>query len=371
MKKSQKEKKKLLAKQPENAELTRLKKEVNTMLGIYHNPYVVFAPYIMERFERTHIEEMKPQVTQFMDNYYLDFYDLDEIMEHPQLKDAFDSYLHIVQYYYLLTTTSGQKEFKKIVQWLPTESEQETLLSWPDTYIISLFYPIVNNDNIYFQDLKDQATYEVHVEDRELIYAVQEKQSLFLALLLPTDDKYILSPLAECKNFDNPEEILSQDVPKIEWESELFYWYRANLSDQLNLAALNLFDEDFETEYYSAERFTDESDTEFAERLLQQDPMFENFPYILEVKQLLVKVIQTFPQLFFAQANVFPLLETLKILFTDIEIEPENDQYSGDSLSHFWLLLILEYLPKEVERMENFKVNPDDWTDNDDLDFPF
>lgn len=99
--------------------------------------------------------------------------------------------------------------------------------------------------------------------------------------------------------------------------------------------------------------------------------MFENFPYVLELKQLLVKVIQTFPQLFIARANVFPLLDALKVLFSDIEIESKIDEYLGDSLSHFWILLILEYLPEEVKMIEEFKVDPDDWTDYDDLDLPF
>ncbi|NRR75212.1 hypothetical protein HRD57_04850 [Tetragenococcus halophilus] len=74
---------------------------------------------------------MKPDVTQFMDNYYLDFPDLDKIMDHIELREAFNSYLQIVQYYYLLTTTSGKEEFEKIVEWLPTENKQrQTLLSW-------------------------------------------------------------------------------------------------------------------------------------------------------------------------------------------------------------------------------------------------
>ncbi|MDN6664902.1 MAG: hypothetical protein L0L14_10355 [Tetragenococcus koreensis] len=42
-------------------------------LKLHQNPYMVFASSIMERFEYTHIEELKPKVTQFMDNYYLDF----------------------------------------------------------------------------------------------------------------------------------------------------------------------------------------------------------------------------------------------------------------------------------------------------------
>jgi len=373
MKKSKKEKKKLLAKQTDEGQLTNLKREINTMLPLHQSPYLVFAPYIMERFELTHVEEMKPKVTQFMDNYYLDFYELDEIMYHTELKEAFDNYLQIVQYYYLLTTTNGKKEFKKIVQWLPTENEQEEILMrWPDTYIISLFHPIVTEEAFYFQDLKDQAIYDVYVEDSEVINNVQENQPIFLAMLLPTDDKYVVSPLVECQNFDNLNEILNSDLPKTKWESELFFWYRENLSHALSsVASTPPLDEDFEPEFYSAERFANESDTDFADRLLKQDPMLEDFPYIEEVKQVLVKVIQTFPQLFIARASVFPLLDTLKLLFSNIETGSINDRYLGDSLSHFWLLLILEYLPEEVKKIEKFKVDPDFWTDGDDSDSSF
>ncbi|AOF48664.1 hypothetical protein [Tetragenococcus halophilus] len=373
MKKSKKEKKKLLAKQHASDHLASLKQEISTMLSFNLNPYMVFALYIMERFEYTHVEKMKPDVTQFMDNYYLDFPDLDKIMDHIELREAFNSYLQIVQYYYLLTTTSGKEEFEKIVEWLPTENKQrQTLLSWPDNYIISLFHPIISEGTLYFQDLKDQNNYDVYVEDgSELMDIIQEKQPTFLSLLFPTENGYTISPLVECQHFDNLKDILDNDLPKTKWESELFLWYRDNLSYILNSATLDPFGEDLLPEFYSAERFANESDTDFADRLLDQDPMFENFPYVLELKQLLVKVIQTFPQLFIARANVFPLLDALKVLFSDIEIESKIDEYLGDSLSHFWILLILEYLPEEVKMIEEFKVDPDDWTDYDDLDLPF
>lgn len=71
--KSKKEKKKLLASQSEEGYLTTLKKGTEMTLKLHQNPYMVFASSIMERFEYTHIEELKPKVTQFMDNYYLDF----------------------------------------------------------------------------------------------------------------------------------------------------------------------------------------------------------------------------------------------------------------------------------------------------------
>ncbi|AYW44818.1 hypothetical protein [Tetragenococcus koreensis] len=371
MKKSKKEKKKLLASQSEEGYLTTLKKGTEMTLKLHQNPYMVFASSIMERFEYTHIEELKPKVTQFMDNYYLDLLDLDEIMYHSELKNAFDNYLQIVQYYYLFTTTNGKKEFKKIVQWLPTENEQvERLMSWPDNYIISLFQPLITADALYFQNLKDETSYEIYVDDNEVMNTIQENRPIFLALLLPTDGKYIVSPVVECQNYDNLNEILDKNLSKTEWESQLFLWYRENLSTELNETMSDLFNDDFVPDYYSAERFVNESDTDFADRLLKQDPMLYDFPHIQEVKQLLVKVIQTFPQLFIARANVLPLLETLKVIFSDIEIEPENDRYLGDTLSHFWLLLIFEYLPEEVKKTEKFKVDSEYWDEDDNLDLP-
>jgi len=380
MKKSKKDKKKLLANQTENGFLTKLQKGTEKLLNLQENPYDVFVYTIIKRFEYTHVDAMENNLVQFMENYYLDFPDLDKIVTHEDLANNFDDYLQIVQYYYLLTTTKGKKEFKKIVQWLPAEDERQTLLTWPDTHIISLFQPTITKDALYFWDLKNEINYEVLIDDEEIINTIQEKQPVFLTLLLPTENENVVGPLLECQNYNNLNEILTKDLPKEKWESQLFFWFRDNLSHELNELDPDLFDdnffdslsdEDFLSEYYSAERYVNESDTDFAERLLKQDTKLYNYAHSQKVKQMLVKIIQTFPRLFIARANIFPLLEALKVIFSDLKIEPENDQFLSDSLTHFWILLIFEYLPEEVKEAEKFEVKSEYWDEIDDLDLPF
>ncbi|MDN6385494.1 MAG: hypothetical protein L0J65_01895, partial [Alkalibacterium sp.] len=137
------------------------------------------------------------------------------------------------------------------------------------------------------------------------------------------------------------------------WEEHVFHWYKDNLLKSVT---------EENAKFYSAGRLSNETDFSFANRLIEQDDMLHGFPYIEQLTQLLVKVIQTFPQLLLTKVNALPLLDAIKILFTDlVDMDLTAEHNYSNHQGHLWLVLITEHLAEEVAFIQNYQVEPEYW----------
>lgn len=177
--------------------------------------------------------------------------------------------------------------------------------------------------------------------------------SLFITMLVPAKDGYILDILLANEPFDLISSTIIEKMEKHQWEEYLMHWFRKNL---LNLVT-NLYstcDDRPTPEFYSAHQLKGETEEHFANRLIEQDNSLRRFPQRQLLNEFFIKIIHAFPRLFAAQVNVMPLLEAVKLLFDDINLNAEL--HLQEHPTDFWLYLISTTLPEEAAKFRNYRL---------------
>lgn len=293
------------------------------------------------------------KILDFTKKYEASINEVEELQQSSELLDSYQMYCYLICTYYLLTEEKGKKIFEQLLAWFPSKKGKETIATWPATFIASLFRLIELEGNIYFEDIRTQKRYKMILCDEEIINEIKSFRSPLLSLLVPTDKGYVTDMILETETFSLIDPAATKNLSKKDWEEHLFHWYKDNLLKSVT---------EENVEFYSAGRLPNETDFSFANRLIEQDDMLHGFPYIEQLTQLLVKVIQTFPQLLLNQVNALPLLDAIKVLFTDlVDMDLTAEHNYSNHQGHLWLVLITESLAEEVAFIQNYQVEPEYW----------
>lgn len=361
MKKTQKEKKKILEEKKENQFLGYVRRQIKNVLE--NDPdmdeYSMFLSAMKIVPEYLSSGKWSEKTLDFTKKYYYPPNEVEKLQNISEFHQPYKKYCELVHNYYLLTEDKGRKIFQKMLKWFPSESEKDTIVTWPNSFVVSLFRPIKLDSTIYFEDIRTKEKYQMMTREDVVGDKIKTVRSPFLSLLVPSDKEYVTDTVLECENFDLIDPDATKNLSKQDWEKYILYWYRTNL-----LKTVNRKHSEFEEEnvkFYSAGRLTNETGFEFAKRLIEQDDLLSEFPYLEKLTQFLLKVIQTFPQLLLDKVNAIPLLDAIKIIFTDLDIDlTAEDNYSNHQ-GHLWLVLIMENFPVEVATIQRYQVEPEFW----------
>lgn len=345
--------------------LAEIKNELRKIMAASNDPYAVAFYGINMRYTFTINTEFDEGFAEFLSTYILNRYDLEDFLLETQESDVLNSFLQMLLMYYLLSEETRQ--FRKIVNWLPdlAAKQKQIILSWPEKMVFSIFNTFVENDSVYYQDVKDDEIYPISFTDSEMPVQLAKINTALLTFLVPTDTGYF-SPMAlSCQPDESLKKALNAVNSKRDGERAVINWFCDTAQEFSGFS-----DEVFEQDFYSAARRKNESTTDFARRLLAQDDKIIHFKYYDQFEALTIKVIDTFPQMFFSASNAFPLLLALEQLFT---VESETDDlFDPNYLPDFWGLLIREHLPKELKKIESCRVSEDYWDEDDfELDLGF
>ncbi|GAA3019687.1 hypothetical protein [Tetragenococcus solitarius] len=361
MKKTQKEKKKLLEETKENQFLDYVRRQIKNVLE--NDPdmddSLMFFSVMKVVPEYLSSGKWSKKTLDFTRKYYYPPNKIEKLHQISEFSEPYKKYCELVHNYYLLTQEEGKKIFQKMLDWFPAKKEKNTIASWSDSFVVSLFHRVELQDSVYFEDIRTKERYKATLLDEIFIHQIETLYSPFLALLVPSDKGYITDTILECENFDLIDPTKTKDLSKKEWEEYVFHWYRTNLLKSVTSENPSLEEEN--VEFYSAGRLMDETDFDFANRLIEQDENLYEFPYLGQLTQLLIKVIRNFPHLFLAKVNALPLLDAMKILFTDLDMDLTAEYNYTNHQGHLWLILIIENLPEEVAAIQNYQVEPEYW----------
>ncbi|MCF1586108.1 hypothetical protein LQF61_02100 [Tetragenococcus koreensis] len=299
------------------------------------------------------------KILDFTKKYEASLNEIEKLQPSSELLDSYQMYCYLICTYYLLTEEKGKKIFEQLLVWFPSKKGKETIATWPTTFIASLFRPIELEGVIYFEDIRTKERYKMILCDEEIINEIKSFRSPFLSLLVPSNKEYVTDTILETETFSLIDPAATKNLSKKDWEEHVFHWYKDNLLKSVRPEHSSFEDEN--VKFYSAGRLMNETDFDFANRLIEQDKILREFPYIDQLMQLLVKTIQTFPQLFLNQVNVLPLLDAIKILFTDLDMDLTAERNYSNHQGHLWLMLIAEYLAEEVTSIQNYRVAPEFW----------
>lgn len=345
--------------------LTEIKDVLKKAMTANDAPYTVALLGLNMRYAYTLNTEHNDGFTTFLVKRIWKHYDLDDLFLEAQESESLDSYLQIVAMYYLIS--EDKRQFQKIVNWLPslTSTQKQVILSWPKKMVFSVFKTFVENNSVFFQDVKDDKIYPISFADPSMPSEITKQDTPLLSFIVPTETSYLSTMALACQPSEELRKTLSAANSKKESELALIDWFFDTVPE-----IGEFYDEPFEQDFYSAARKKNESTTDFARRLLAQEDKIIHFKYYDQFEALMIKVIDTFPQMFFSAANAFPLLLALEQLFT---VGSENDDLIDPNyLPDFWELLIREHLPKEVKKIESCRVSEDYWDEEDfELDLGF
>jgi len=361
MKKTQKEKKKLLEEKEENQFLDYVRCQIKNVLenDPYMDEYLMFSSVMKVVPEYLSSGKWSEKTLDFTKKYYYPPNELEKLQNISEFSQPYKEYCELVHNYYLLTEDKGKKIFQEMLNWFSPENEKETIATWPNNFVVSLFRPIELDNTIYFEDIRTKEKYQMLIREDLEGDQIESVHSPFLSLLVPSDKEYMADTILKCEDFDLIDPNTTKNLSKKDWEKYIFYWYRMNLLKSVKLKHAKFEEE--EANFYSAGRLSNESDFEYANRLIKQDVLLPEFPYLGKLTQLLLKVIQTFPQLLLTKVNAIPLLDAIKILFTDLDIELSAEDNYSNHQGHLWLVLIMETFPEEVKSIQRYQVDPEFW----------
>ena len=345
--------------------LAEIKEVLRKAMAVNNDPYTVALLGLNMRYTFTLNTESNDGFAKFLAKRIGNRYDLDDFLLDSQESEALDSYLQVLAMYYLISEDTQQ--FQKIVNWLPslTSAQKQVILNWSKDMVFSVFKTFVEKDSVAFQDIKDEKIYSVSFADPNMPSELAKYDTPLLTFIVPTDTDYLSTMALSCQPTEDLKKVLNATNNKKESELALIDWF-FNTAPEMS----ENYDEFSEQSFYSAARRKNESTTDFARRLLQQDEKIIRFKYYDQFEAFTIKVIETFPQMFFQAANAFPLLLALEQLFT-IGSET-NDFFDQNYLPDFWELLIREHLAKEVKAIKSYRVSEDYWDEEDfELDLGF
>ncbi|WP_429965903.1 hypothetical protein [Enterococcus sp. AZ072] len=275
----------------------------------------------------------------------------------------------LVVYYLLVEHVDIMRDFPDTVCWVPglTPSQRRIMLTWPKTFVLSLFEVKQQGETIVYRDLNTRKLHDIDLPASNIHLTVDEnKQNTVLALLVPIGKTYLSTqPI-----FYPIDDFTFADIKWMErykakgFEESCFYgddllssYYR--YSKQKNLCMKNTQATRSELEdlsFYPANRVLRETDQVMAQRLLKQHVFFHEFEHYAQAEKLLTKVISTFPQMFHSYANALDLTEALRLLFVGEKLTAEDLRDSSDEVSIFWYTLICQNLEEDVRAIEAYIV---------------
>jgi len=183
---------------------------------------------VMKEMTR-HKSKWEKQSLTFIQNHYFPFEEIKEIRHSMNFREPYEVYCELLRVYYLLSTSHGNKIFYQMINWFPSKNKLHVFLHWPNDFVLSLFYPKIIGENIYFEDISTGRKYHIIDRDDLLLTNIEETDSPFLSLLLPTDRRFLTDIILPCEKF-NPVDFASIDnLSKNNREDYLFQWYRENL----------------------------------------------------------------------------------------------------------------------------------------------
>lgn len=261
-------------------------------------------------------------------------------------------FLELLAFYYLLAQNVAG--FSQSTNWMPmlTDEQRQTILKWPKNYVLSLFELSIKDETVWHKDMKTGKEYQLAYTPEDLELPMNPRNVRLITILVPTEQGYLSSIPFFVPLDDFTFAKIKRSQGQREYELAILkecYKYR---DDQYDEEDWNVEDFTFEDiRFHSAARKAEETDEAFAKRLLEQNPFFQNFPLYSQAENLMIKVIQTFPQLFFKNSDADALLEGIKMLFTMQTFTKSDMSLMSDELCFFWYLLIKEHLPEEVKAL--------------------
>lgn len=343
-----------------------LKKELTKMIGSGEDIYSISLFGITTHFLLNAKKTMDFAFFEYLEEVS------PEVISDPSSEDEEGSFLEVATLYYLLA--KNNKGFKKSVNWLPEISagQKKKIMDWPKNYILSIFELKDKNDEVFYKDVRDGKEYSMGFYASEIgLEKVNTDKLTIVSLIVPTDERYLATPPV----FYPLNDLAFAKLKKTKDKADYEYAVLKESSDYLT----NLYDDDdfdmdeFELDFdelhpfYPADRTLGESDKGFAKRLLEQSKFFEDFEYYNQAEKFMIKVIQTFPQLFHSDANAHELLEALRLIFVDEQFDADDLRMLSDEVPIFWFTLIKKHLSQEVAALEPYIV-PDGF-DDDELPF--
>lgn len=333
--------------------LRKLYQEGADMLAKGTEPYLVAMNLLLKRVHLL-LEKSEPNVENYFNKFKLEPMDDLHLNGYDALDYNIGAYGMSISMMYLFSTSKGQAELKKIVDWMPPEIDKETVLQWQENYIFSVFIPKNAGGKLNFIDFKDKKVYPTKEAYQFLDLEDDHEDDLYMMVMLVPlpDGTYLDTQGAICPLDLKLQKVLSGKLEKGVYAEKLLYYFRDFLEELMMMERDD--DEEFmgtDCDYYPLERFSGESDRQFARRLLKQEDDAEAFPEPKMMEDLLVKIIQKFPQLILPRANALALVQGIIEVFVNPdpdETDKEEDELRGEDLSHFWYLLIVEYFPEEV-----------------------
>ena len=336
---------------------TALKNELRELIMSGEDPYSVALFGITTHY-----------LLEAQNNIDFPFFDLlDDVTRNFLTPDDYNGdagpFLELLAFYYLLAQNVAG--FSQSTHWMPllTDEQRQTILKWPKNYVLSIFELSIKDENVWYKDLKTGKDYQLAYSPEEL-EVPENKQGLpLITILIPTEEGYLSSMPFFIPLDDFTFAKIKRSKGKREYELAVLKECNKYRDDQ--------FEEDWdaidfsfeEIRFRSAGRKSGETDEELAKRLLEQNAFFQNFPLYSQAEELMIKIIQTFPQMFFKNSDADALMEGLKMVFTMENFTKSDMNLMSDELSFFWYLLIKEHLPKEVAALtpyEGPKGFPDD-----------
>lgn len=221
--------KKVVSNEQEQFPFDYIQREIKTVLKREPDidEQLVFLA-VMKELTRYKSNWEKQSVT-FIQNYYFPLKEIQDIKYSLDFHEPYEVYCELIRVYYLLSNHHGNKIFHQILNWFPTKNKLHVFLDWPNDFVLSLFYPKIIKENIYFEDIKTKRKYPVADRDDLLLTSIKETYSPFLSLLLPTDRKFFTDMILPCEKFE-PISLTSIDhLSEDNWEDYLLQWYRENL----------------------------------------------------------------------------------------------------------------------------------------------
>lgn len=345
--------------------LAEIKEILRKTMAANNDPYTVALLGLNMRYTFTIDTESNDGFAKFLAERIWDRYDLDDFLSENQESAALNSYFQVLAMYYLIS--EDKRQFQKIVNWLPglTSAQKQVILSWPKKMVFSVFRTFVENDSVSFQDIKDEKIYSISFADPTMPNEIAKHDTPLLTFIVPTETSYLSTMALSCQISDELKKAISAANSKKESELALIDWFFNKA-----LETSEFYDEPFEQDFYPAARRKNESTIDFARRLLRLDEKIIHFKYYEQFEDLMIKVIDAFPQMFFSASNAFPLLLAMEQLFT---VGSETDDlFDPNYLPDFWELLIREHLPKELKKIKSCRVSADYWDEEDfELDLGF
>ncbi|AYW48409.1 hypothetical protein C7K38_08550 [Tetragenococcus osmophilus] len=231
MKKTEKEKRKLFKEKQGNPFDDDISRQLKDKLESYPNMdrYVMFLAVMKVLIEYVDNGNWAEKAPSFVKKYYFPRNKIEEVRQISAFRYSYQDYCELTRDYYLLTEITGKKIFQKILNWFPSEKEKSTIVTWPTSFLVSLFRPIESENNIYFEDIRTKEKHKVMLLDDALINKVKTFRAPFLSLLVPSDKGYVTDIILECENFELINPIKTKNLSKKDWGEYIFRWYRTNL----------------------------------------------------------------------------------------------------------------------------------------------